>query len=328
MTPYQELISKSRYSRYLPGQNRREDWMDTAFRWVEFFQDHFKDRLAKDDMVWQQLFGYILDLKALPSMRTIMTAGEALRRTHVAAYNCSYLPVDNQRSFDEAMYILLCGTGVGFSVEDKYVKQLPVIPKKLRKVRFYEHPIVLVVDDSKEGWCYAYKDLISHLYNGRIPTWDVSQVRPAGAPLKTFGGRASGPEPLVALFEYTVNKFKKAKGRKLKPVEAHDIMCKIGEVVVVGGVRRSAMISLGDLKDQDHATAKFGAWWKDAPERALANNSAVYEEKPDMATFMQEWTNIHASGSGERGIFNREASKRQAAKNRRRSYNIEYGTNP
>jgi len=328
MTPYQSLIAKSRYSRYLPEQNRREDWMDTTFRWVEFFQDHFKDRLSKDDMVWQQLFGYILDLKALPSMRTIMTAGEALRRTHVAAYNCSYLPVDNQRSFDEAMYILLCGTGVGFSVEDKYVKQLPVVPKKLRKVRFYEQPIVLVVDDSKEGWCYAYKDLISHLYNGRIPTWDVSKVRPAGAPLKTFGGRASGPEPLVALFEYTVNKFKKAKGRKLKPVEAHDIMCKIGEVVVVGGVRRSAMISLGDLRDQDHATAKFGSWWKDAPERALANNSAVYEEKPDMATFMQEWTNIHASGSGERGIFNREASKRQAAKNRRRSYNIEYGTNP
>jgi len=322
MTPYQQFIAKSRYARYLPLELRRENWDETARRWIDFFQDHFQSQLPKDHMVWEDLYKHINELDALPSMRSIMTAGEALRRTNVAAYNCSYLPVDDMRSFDEAMYILLCGTGVGFSCEHKYVEKLPVIPE-------LKHDLfTIVVEDSKEGWCEAYRKLIELLYKGYQPTWDVSKVRPAGAPLKTFGGRASGPGPLVSLFEYTINKFKHAQGRKLKPIEAHDIMCKIGEVVVVGGVRRSAMISLGDLGDYDHATAKAGAWWENHGERALANNSAVYDTKPSIGEFMKEWLDIYNSHSGERGIFNREASKKQASKWGRRAYDVEYGTNP
>jgi ribonucleoside-triphosphate reductase len=322
MNSYQNLIAKSRYARYLPEEQRRENWDETADRWVEFFKEELKERIHEKDSIWPLLNREIKTLSTLPSMRSIMTAGEALRRTNVAAYNCSYLPVDSQRSFDEAMYILLCGTGVGFSCEQQYVSQLPVVPE------LKESDAVWVVEDSKEGWCYAYQHLITALYKGIVPKWDVSQVRPAGAPLKTFGGRASGPGPLVELFKYTVSKFSAAQGRKLKPIEAHDIMCKIGEVVVVGGVRRSAMISLGDLGEFDHATAKAGAWWENHGERALANNSAVYQNKPSIGEFMKEWLDIYNSHSGERGIFNREASQKQAAKWGRREYDVQYGTNP
>jgi ribonucleoside-diphosphate reductase alpha chain len=320
MNQYQEFIAKSRYARYLPEESRRENWSETSHRWVEFFQKELGDKV--DAQTWADLTHAIKDLKVLPSMRSIMTAGEALDRTHVAAYNCSYLPIDSSRSFDEAMYILLCGTGVGFSCEEKYVSQLPVVPTLV------ESDKVITVADSKEGWCEAYRLLIARLYAGIIPKWDTSLVRPAGAPLKTFGGRASGPQPLIALFEYTVNKFKNAQDRKLSPIECHDIMCKIGEVVVVGGVRRSAMISLGDLGSYDHATAKAGAWWENHAERALANNSAIYTHKPSIGEFMKEWLDIYNSHSGERGIFNREASQKQAAKFGFREHNVDYGTNP
>jgi len=322
MNSYQELIAKSRYARYLPEKKRRENWDETADRWTDFFKEQLADKLDTTDSIWGMLNQEIKSLSTLPSMRSIMTAGEALRRTHVAAYNCSYLPVDHPRCFDEAMYILLCGTGVGFSCESQYTQQLPVVPQ------LHQSEHIIVVEDSKEGWCYAFQELVACLYKGIIPTWDVSKVRPAGAPLKTFGGRASGPEPLVSLFNYTVKKFTKAKGRKLKNIEAHDIMCKIGEVVVVGGVRRSAMISLGDLSDRDHATAKAGEWWKGFGERALANNSAVYQTKPSVGEFMKEWLDIYNSHSGERGIFNREASQVQAAKWGRRAKDVQYGTNP
>jgi len=322
MNSYQQLIAKSRYARYLPEQKRRENWDETSARWVEFFQEQLKDKVSKDDSIWGLLGNSINNLAVLPSMRSVMTAGEALKRTHVAAYNCSYLPVDHKRCFDEAMYILLCGTGVGFSCEQVYTNKLPTVPT------LEESDKIITVEDSKEGWCEAYKLLISRLYAGSIPKWDVSLVRPAGAPLKTFGGRASGPGPLIDLFQYTVNKFKNAQGRQLKPIECHDIMCKIGEVVVVGGVRRSAMISLGDLGDYDHATAKAGAWWENHGERALANNSAVYNNKPSIGEFMKEWLDIYNSHSGERGIFNREASQKQAAKWGRRDINTDYGTNP
>jgi len=322
MNPYQNLIAKSRYARYLPEQSRRENWDESATRWVNFFKKELINKIDNNDPIWDVLGDSITNLKALPSMRSIMTAGEALDRTHVAAYNCSYLPVDHPRAFDEAMYILLCGTGVGFSCEQQYVSKLPSVPNTLEKGS------TLVVADSKEGWCESYQMLINNLYNGFIPSWDVSLVRPAGAPLKVFGGRASGPAPLVSLFEYTVAKFKAAQGRQLKAIEVHDIMCKIGEVVVVGGVRRSAMISLGDLGNYDHATAKSGAWWENHAERALANNSAVYKSKPSIGEFMKEWLDIYNSHSGERGIFNREASQKQAAKWGRRSADADYGTNP
>lgn len=319
MTQYQEFIAKSRYSRYLPEEFRRENWDETVDRWLKFFKEQVP---AISTPIWNGLREKILNREVLPSMRSIMSAGEALKRTNVAAYNCSYLPVDSPRSFDEAMYILLCGTGVGFSVEEKYVSKLPSVPA------LDEYNFTIVVPDSKEGWCDSYRKLLSLLWLGSIPKWDVSGVRPAGAPLKTFGGRASGPEPLVSLFEYTIAKFKAAQGRKLKPIEAHDIMCKIGDIVVVGGVRRSAMISLGDLHDYDHATAKTGTWWETHGERRLSNNSAVYKSKPSIGEFMKEWLDIYNSHSGERGIFNREASQKQAAKYGRRSFEEDYGTNP
>jgi ribonucleoside-diphosphate reductase alpha chain len=252
-----------------------------------------------------------------------MTAGDALERQNIAGYNCSYLPIDDPKAFDEAMYILLCGTGVGFSVEQKYVNRLPEIPEKL-----YDSNTVVVVKDSKEGWAKALRQVISLLYAGEAPKWDVSSVRPAGTRLKTFGGRASGPEPLVDLFKYVTAKFKGACGRKLTSLEAHDVLCKIGEVVVVGGVRRSAMISLSNLSDERMAHAKAGAWWEGNTQRALANNSAVYDEKPTVGQFMREWSSIYESHSGERGIFNRYASELQAAKNGRRELNKEWGTNP
>lgn len=325
MTPYNEYIAKSRYARYLDNEGRREHWPETVKRYFDFMQKHLKEKhnYVFEDALRQKLETAVVNLDVVPSMRSIMTAGEALERQNIAGYNCSYLPIDDPKAFDEAMYILLCGTGVGFSVEQKYVNKLPEIPCKL-----YDSESLVVVKDSKEGWAKALRQVIALLYAGEIPKWDVSAVRPAGTRLKTFGGRASGPEPLVELFKYVVAKFKGAAGRKLTSLEAHDILCKIGEVVVVGGVRRSAMISLSDLGDDRMAHAKAGNWWDGNGQRALANNSAVYDVKPDVGQFMREWSSIYESHSGERGIFNRYASELQAGKNGRRKLNQEWGTNP
>lgn len=325
MNPFQTYIAKSRYSRYLDDKGRREHWSETTARYFDFMESHLRDNngYTLTPELRSRLEKAVLNLDVMPSMRSIMTAGDALERQNVAGYNCSYLPIDDVKAFDEAMYILLCGTGVGFSVEQKYVNRLPEIPEKL-----YESNTVVHVKDSKEGWAKALRQVLALLWAGEIPKWDVSNVRPAGTRLKTFGGRASGPEPLVELFKYVVVKFKGAQGRKLFSIEAHDILCKIGEVVVVGGVRRSAMISLSDLGDDRMAKAKAGAWWDGNGQRALANNSAVYDVKPDVGQFMREWSNIYESHSGERGIFNRYASEIQAGKNGRRVLGKEWGTNP
>ena len=325
MMPYNHYIAKSRYARFLDDKGRREHWPETVARYFDFMEKHLKKNhdYTLTSELRNKLQTAVTNLDVVPSMRSIMTAGDALERQNVAGYNCSYLPIDDPKGFDEAMYILLCGTGVGFSVEQKYVNKLPEIPEKL-----YDSNTVVVVKDSKEGWAKALRQVISLLYAGEAPKWDVSSVRPAGTRLKTFGGRASGPEPLVELFKYTVSKFKGACGRKLTSLEAHDILCKIGEVVVVGGVRRSAMISLSDLGDDRMAHAKAGNWWDGNGQRALANNSAVYEVKPDVGQFMREWSSIYESHSGERGIFNRYASELQVAKSGRRKLNQEWGTNP
>ena len=322
---FQSYIAKSRYSRFLDDKGRREHWDETVARYFNFMEKHLKDKqnYTLSPALRYELEQAVVNLEVMPSMRSIMTAGEALERQNIAGYNCSYLPIDDVKAFDEAMYILLCGTGVGFSVEQKYVNKLPEIPEKL-----YDSNTTIVVKDSKEGWAKALRQVIALLYAGEIPKWDVSAVRPAGTRLKTFGGRASGPEPLVDLFKYVTNKFKGAVGRKLHTIECHDILCKIGEVVVVGGVRRSAMISLSDLGDDRMAHAKAGNWWDGNGQRALANNSAVYEVKPDVGQFMREWSNIYESHSGERGIFNRYASELQAEKNGRRNLDKEWGTNP
>jgi ribonucleoside-diphosphate reductase alpha chain len=325
MSPYNTYIAKSRYARYLDDKGRREHWPETVSRYFDFMEKHLKKNhdYTLTGELRDKLQTAVTNLDVVPSMRSIMTAGDALERQNIAGYNCSYLPIDDPKGFDEAMYILLCGTGVGFSVEQKYVNKLPEIPEKL-----YDSNTVVVVKDSKEGWAKALRQVISLLYAGEAPKWDVSAVRAAGTRLKTFGGRASGPEPLVELFKYVVAKFKGAQGRKLTSLEAHDILCKVGEVVVVGGVRRSAMISLSDLGDDRMAHAKAGNWWDGNGQRALANNSAVYEVKPPVGQFMREWSSIYESHSGERGIFNRYASELQAAKNGRRKEDQEWGTNP
>jgi ribonucleoside-diphosphate reductase alpha chain len=325
MTPYQEYIGKSRYSRYLDDKGRREHWPETVNRYFDFMSKHLQEKhnYTIPANLKSELQSAVTNLEVMPSMRSIMTAGDALERQNIAGYNCSYLPIDDPKAFDEAMYILLCGTGVGFSVEQKYVSKLPEIP-----VELYNSGTVINVKDSKEGWAKALRQVIALLYAGEVPKWDVSGVRPAGARLKTFGGRASGPQPLVDLFKYVVAKFRGAVGRKLTSLEAHDILCKVGEVVVVGGVRRSAMISLSDLSDDRMAHAKAGNWWDGNGQRALANNSAIYEVKPDVGKFMREWSSIYESHSGERGIFNRYASELQAAKSGRRELGKEWGTNP
>ena len=315
-TDYQSFIHKSRYAKYIEGKGR-ESWSETINR---FMSNIVGDKV--DPITYKKLETAIIDLGVMPSMRSLMTAGAAAERDNTCMYNCSYLPVDNVKSFDEAMFILLCGTGVGFSVERQYVTKLPDVPK------LYKSETNIVVKDSKEGWAKALRQLIALLYSGEIPTWDVSRVRPAGTPLKTFGGRASGPAPLVDLFNFAVHTFKEAQGRQLSSIEVHDIMCKIGEVVVVGGVRRSAMISLSNLSDDRMRYAKSGQWWEPNPQRGLANNSVAYTEKPDALSFIREWTALIESKSGERGIFNREASKAQAAKNGRRDADHEFGTNP
>ncbi len=325
MSPYQTYIAKSRYSRFLDDKGRREHWPETVNRYFDFMQKHLKEKhnFTMGADLREELQGAVERLEVMPSMRALMTSGDALERQNVAGYNCSYLPIDDPKAFDEAMYILLCGTGVGFSVEQKYVNKLPEVPDSL-----FESKTVVVVRDSKEGWAKALRQVIALLYAGEIPKWDVSAVRPAGARLKTFGGRASGPEPLNDLFKYAVAKFRGAAGRKLTSLEAHDILCKIGEVVVVGGVRRSAMISLSDLSDDRMAHAKAGNWWDGNGQRALANNSAVYDTKPSVGQFMREWSSIYESHSGERGIFNRYASETQASRNGRRELGKEWGTNP
>jgi len=322
-TEYQNFIALSRYARWVPEESRRETWAET----VERYTDNIVAKtLAEINDASGVLLGIqegILDLEVMPSMRAMMTAGKAADRDNTCIYNCSYLPVDDPKAFDEAMFILLCGTGVGFSVERQYIGKLPEVPDNL-----YESDTIIVVKDSKEGWAKSYRQLLSLLWAGEIPKWDVSKIRPAGAKLKTFGGRASGPAPLEDLFRFTIDKFKGAVGRKLSSIEAHDIMCKIGEVVVVGGVRRSAMISLSNLSDDRMRHAKSGQWWESQGQRALANNSVSYTEKPDVETFMREWTALIESKSGERGIFNRVASQKQAEKNGRRDPNYEFGTNP
>ena len=315
-TDYQAFIHKSRYAKYFDGKGR-ESWPETVNRYVSNVI-HTK----VDEQTTNELEQAILNLDVMPSMRAMMTAGPALERDNTAGYNCSYLPVDDPKSFDEAMFILLCGTGVGFSVERQFIQQLPEIPE------LYDSETMIVVKDSKEGWAKAFRQLLALLWAGEIPQWDVSRVRPAGARLKTFGGRASGPAPLVELFNFTVQTFRSAQGRRLSSMECHDLMCFIGQIVVVGGVRRSAMISLSNLSDDRMRHAKSGQWWETAAHRALANNSVSYTERPDIETFMREWTALVESKSGERGIFNREASKKQAAKFGRRDPNFEFGTNP
>jgi ribonucleoside-triphosphate reductase (thioredoxin) len=318
-TDYQTFIATSRYARWLEDKKRRENWGETVSRYIE----NVVAKVTRDEVVLDEVEQAILNLEVMPSMRSVMTAGPAADRDNTCMYNCSYLPVDDVKSFDEAMFILLCGTGVGFSVERQYISKLPEVP-----VELFKSDDIIVVHDSKEGWAKALRKLIALLYAGEIPKWDVSKVRPAGAKLKTFGGRASGPGPLVDLFRFVISIFSGASGRRLSSIECHDIMCKIGDVVVVGGVRRSAMISLSNLSDDRMRYAKSGSWWESQGQRSLANNSVAYTEKPDALAFMREWTALVESGSGERGIFNRQASKKQAAKNGRRDASYDFGTNP
>lgn len=324
-TEYQQFIHKSRYARWLYDKNRRETWDETVSRYFDFFTEHLQEnnKFTVDPAVRKELEEAVLTAKVMPSMRCLMTAGEALKRENVAGYNCSYVAIDNPRSFDEVLYILMNGTGVGFSVEEKFTSQMPVISDD-----FFDTDTTIAVVDSKLGWAKALKELLHLLYGGQVPRWDLSKVRPAGAPLKTFGGRASGPAPLNDLFNFCVSTFKKAAGRRLTTLECHDIVCKIAEIVVVGGVRRSALISLSDLSDDRMRVAKSGEWWKDNVQRALANNSFVAKDKVDVGIFMKEWLSLYESHSGERGIFSRTASQKQAAKFGRRDPNHDFGTNP
>ena len=325
-TEYQSFIHMSRYSRWLEEEGRRETWTETVSRLIVYFKNHidvhYKGVLKNKE--WTELEEAILSLQVMPSMRALMTSGGALDRENIAGYNCSYIPIDSPKAFDEVLYILMNGTGVGFSVERQYADKLPTIPDQ----EFENTDDVISVADSKEGWARAFRDLISFLYTARIPKISVTKVRPAGARLKTFGGRASGPQPLVDLFDFTISKFKEARGRKLSSMECHDIVCKTGEVVVVGGVRRSALISLSNLSDQRIRGAKMGEWWNENPQRALANNSVAYTEKPDPGIFMKEWLSLYESKSGERGIFNRQSAKAKAAENGRRDADWDFGTNP
>lgn len=324
MELYNAFIAKSRYARFREDLGRRENWDETVSRYMDWFDKQSRRNgyiFTKEE--FEEVHSAILNLEVMPSMRCLMTAGEALERDNVAGYNCSYLAIDNIRAFDEIMYILMCGTGVGFSAETKYTQKLPTVSESFNPTK-----TTIVVSDSKIGWASAFRELISLLYAGKIPEWDTSKVRPAGTPLKTFGGRASGPEPLVNLFDFAVNLFTKAAGRKLHDIEVHDLVCKIAEIVVVGGVRRSALISLGDLSSDRLRTAKSGQWWTDNVQRALANNSAVYEEKPEVGVFLKEWTSLYESKSGERGIFNRQAAKKHTELLGRRDSNYDFGTNP
>ena len=323
--PYENFIALSRYARWISEDNRRETWGETVDRYFSFMLNHLKQNYnyIPDEKLVAELKNGVFERNVMPSMRSVMTSGAALERDNVAGYNCAFLPVDSPRSFDETMYILMCGTGVGFSLEYKYINKLPAVPESLEK-----STTVITVEDSKQGWAKAYRELLALLWSGQIPAIDVSKVRPAGARLKTMGGRSSGPQPLINLFDFTIAKFKSATGRNLKPIECHDIMCKIGEVVVVGGVRRSAMISLSNINDIEMAQAKSGNWWEASPQRALSNNSVAYSRKPEMEQFIAEWKSLYDSKSGERGIYNVAAAQAQAAKFGRRDPDIHYGTNP
>jgi ribonucleoside-diphosphate reductase alpha chain len=336
-TTYQEYIHLSRYARWDYDNGRRETWDETVERYFNFFSEWLEEKhdYKLENGERTELENAVKELKVMPSMRCLMTAGPALKKENTAGYNCSYVKVDSPRSFDEILYVLMNGTGVGFSVEEEYTAQMPVVPDEL-----YETDTTIIVADSKLGWAKAFKELVSLLYGGHIPKWDVSKVRPAGSPLKTFGGRASGPEPLVDLFNFTINTFRGATGRKLKPIECHDIVCKTAEIVVVGGVRRSALISLSDLNDREMRFAKSGQWWEQDVQRALANNSVNYKEKPDVGTFMREWLSLYDSKSGERGIYNGLSAKRAVERLneryrdgsgdyiRRRDAREDFGTNP
>jgi ribonucleoside-diphosphate reductase alpha chain len=323
--PYENFIALSRYARWISEDNRRETWGETVDRYFDFMLNHLKQNYnyIPTEKLVAELKDGVFQRNVMPSMRSVMTSGAALERDNVAGYNCAFLPVDSARSFDETMYILMCGTGVGFSVEYKYINKLPPVPESLEK-----STTIITVEDSKQGWAKAYRELLALLWSGQIPAIDVSKVRPAGARLKTMGGRSSGPQPLINLFDFTIAKFKNATGRNLKPIECHDIMCKIGEVVVVGGVRRSAMISLSNINDIEMAQAKSGNWWEASPQRALSNNSVAYSRKPDMEQFIAEWKSLYDSKSGERGIYNVAAAQAQAAKYGKRDPDIHYGTNP
>ena len=324
-TDYQNFIALSRYARWKDDEQRRETWSETVTRYFDYMAGHLRDNCnyKLPDSLRDELEEAVLNIAVMPSMRALMTSGPALDRCHVGGYNCSYVPVDSPRAFDETMYILMCGTGVGFSVERNCIDKLPLVAED-----FHRTDTVIKVGDSRPGWAKSLKELIAMLYSGQIPEWDVSEVRPAGARLKTFGGRAAGPQPLVELFEFVGQKFRNAAGRRLYPIECHDIMCKIGEVVVVGGVRRSALISLSNLNDDQMAHAKSGQWWEHEGQRALANNSVAYKVKPEMGTFMREWLSLYDSKSGERGIFNRQSAIKQAAKNGRRDTEYDFGCNP
>jgi len=318
MNTYQQVIHKTRYARHLPEAGRREDWEETVDRYINFFKAKFS---GTKGLPWKDLREAIINLEVMPSMRCMMTAGPALERDNVAGYNCSYVPVDHPRVFDEIMYILMCGTGVGFSVERQYINKLPEIAEE-----FHEIDTTITIKDSRIGWASGTRQLISLLYNGQVPTWDLSKIRPAGSPLRTFGGRASGPEPLDDLYKFLVATFRNAKGRKLSSIECHDIVCKVADVVVCGGVRRSALISLSNLTDERMRVAKSGQWWEANPQRALANNSVCYTEKPDIGIFMREWHELYQSKSGERGLFSRYAVS--SALPERRDPDHEWGTNP
>ena len=321
MDQYQQFIHKSRYARWLPEQGRRETWAETVQRYVDFWVE--REQLVEGSAETNEIYNAIYNLDVMPSMRCMMTAGEALKRDNVAGFNCSYLHIDHPRAFDELMYVLMCGTGVGFSVERNFIAHLPVVNEGM-----FHTDTTIVVADSKMGWASAYRELIAMLYAGKIPKWDMRKVRPAGARLKTFGGRASGPEPLIDLFNFTVGVFKKASGRKLTSIECHDVVCKIADIVVVGGVRRSALISLSNLSDQRMAKAKSGAWWENDGHRRLANNSVAYTDKPDFEAYLAEMQTMYESKAGERGIFSRIAAQKIAARNGRRDPEHDFGTNP
>ena len=324
-TDYQNFIALSRYARWKEDEQRRETWGETVSRYFDYMTKHLKDKhsFTLTSSLRSELEEAVLSQEVMPSMRALMTSGPALDRCHVGGYNCSYVPIDSPRAFDETMYILMCGTGVGFSVERHNIEKLPIVNED-----FHETDTIIKVGDSRPGWAKSLKELIAMLYTGQVPKWDTSEVREAGARLKTFGGRASGPQPLVELFNFCIEVFRKAAGRRLYPIECHDIMCKIGQVVVVGGVRRSALISLSNLNDDQMRTAKSGLWWEYEKQRSLANNSIAYKVKPEMGTFMREWTALYESKSGERGIFNRQSAKKQAAKNGRRDTDWDFGCNP
>jgi len=320
MDNYRTFIHKSRYARFLDDFGRRETWGETVDRVVSFWKERISNNIISD-ADFQEISDAIYNHEVMPSMRAMWSAGDALAQNPFRGYNCSFTAIDHIRCFDEILYILMAGTGVGFSAEAQYVTKLPIINDN-----FAKSERTISIEDSAEGWAKGLRKLIAELYLGNEHNWDYSKIRPEGARLKTMGGRASGPEPLKELFSFVTMKFKLAAGRKLTSLEVHDIVCKIAEVVVVGGVRRSALISLSDLGDPEVRDCKSGRWWETAAHRALANNSAVYDSKPSMAVFMDEWIALMKSGSGERGIYNRGGARAMAPD--RRTGDLIVGCNP